>query len=126
MLFFAGKEYTYCDVYKASLRIANYLKSIGVEKGDRVGFVLLNSPQALAINFAIFRIGAISVPVSPYWKPEIIRYIISSKQVKTVFLSAKFLEKVLPVVNELDAVERLIVIKKGISSRETWKNSRLL
>ncbi len=112
MAFFAGREYTYQEIYQASIRVANYLRSMGIEKGDRVAFVLLNSPHALVVNFAIFRLGAISVPVSPFWKPHIIEYILRSKQVKLLFLSAKYLDKVLPIAKGIDGIRCVAIIKR--------------
>ena len=112
MVFFAGREYTYCDIYHASIRVANFIKGLGVEKGDRVAFVLLNSPQALVINFAIFRVGAVSVPVSPYWKPHIIDYMLRSKGVKLLFVSAKHLDKVLPIARGVDSIKDIVVIRR--------------
>ena len=112
MVFFAGREYTYEEIFHASLRVANFLKKKGVEKGDRVAFVLLNSPQALIINFAIFRLGAISVPISPYWKSHIIEYMLNSKQVKFLFVSAKHLGKVFPIAKKVETIKDIVVIRR--------------
>ena len=112
MAFFTGREYTYEEIYQGSIRMANYLRRCGIEKGDRVAFVLLNSPHSLIVNFAIFRIGAISVPVSPFWKPHIIEYMLSSKQVKFLFLSAKYLDKVLPIAKKVESIKGVVVVRR--------------
>ncbi len=117
MVYFAGNAYTYEYIYHASLRIAHYLKQRGFGKGDRIGFVLLNSPQALVINFAIFRIGAISVPISPYWKSHIIEYMLRSKHVVCLFLSAKYMDKVLPIVEGV-RVPEVILIRREFAPPE--------
>src|SRR5690606_22814257 len=45
-LHFNGKEMTYQEVYESALKFANYLKSIGIQSGDRVAIMLPNTPQS--------------------------------------------------------------------------------
>src|SRR5699024_6177773 len=54
-LYFMGKELSFDDVYTASKKLANYLQSLGLEKGDRVSIMLPNSPQAVKIGRASCR-----------------------------------------------------------------------
>ncbi len=114
LVFFKKMSFSYDYIFKASLRIANFLKKKGYKKGDRIGFVLLNSPQSIAINIAIFRIGGISVPISPYWKPHIMEYLLKAVRLKAIFVSAKFIEKVFPVIKNIETIKDIVVIKREL------------
>ncbi|KAJ9138056.1 Long-chain fatty-acid-CoA ligase-like protein [Coniochaeta hoffmannii] len=45
--------------------LAHSLRSLGVEKGDRVAVSLGNCPEFAALTYAIFKLGAILVPLNP-------------------------------------------------------------
>lgn len=66
-LHFLGKEMTYLEVYHDALRMANYLKKIGVKKGDRVAIMLPNSPQAVIGYYGVLMAGGIVVQTNPMY-----------------------------------------------------------
>ncbi len=49
----------------ASNAIAHSLRSLGVKKGDRVAVSLGNNAEFAAITYAVFKLGAILVPLNP-------------------------------------------------------------
>ncbi|KAK3298600.1 uncharacterized protein B0H64DRAFT_336043 [Chaetomium fimeti] len=49
----------------ASNALAHSLRSLGVKKGDRVAVSLGNSAEFAALTYAIFKLGAILVPLNP-------------------------------------------------------------
>ncbi|KAK4136931.1 acetyl-CoA synthetase-like protein [Trichocladium antarcticum] len=49
----------------ASNALAHSLRSFGVKKGDRVGVSLGNGAEFAALTYAIFKLGAILVPLNP-------------------------------------------------------------
>lgn len=116
---FDGKRYSYQEAYIASIRLANYLKKRGFKKGDRIAFILLNSPQALIVNFAIFRIGAISVPISPKWRPDTIKYLLEYSDAKGLILSTRTVDKVLPIAKEISTIREIIVVKRDVDIEKT-------
>lgn len=64
---FLGKELTYKGLYQSSLRLANYLKGLGVGKGDRVSIMLPNCPQAVISYYGALLSGAIVVQTNPMY-----------------------------------------------------------
>ncbi len=50
------------------------LANLGVKKGDKVMLYISNCPQWLIANYAINRIGAATVPVSPIYTAFEIEY----------------------------------------------------
>ncbi|RDW16283.1 long-chain fatty acid--CoA ligase [Oceanobacillus arenosus] len=66
-LHFMGKELTYDELYNQAKQLAFYLQSIGLEKGDRVGIMLPNCPQAVISYFGVMMAGGIVVQTNPLY-----------------------------------------------------------
>ncbi len=58
------KIFTFYDVKKFSNKIANYFKSIGIKKGDRVLLILRRRYEYWMCAVALHKIGAILIPAS--------------------------------------------------------------
>ena len=67
MLFFKGSRLLYADFVRQSDALASGLISLGVQKGDRVAMLLPNCPQMILGFHAIWKAGAIAVPVNPLY-----------------------------------------------------------
>ncbi|MEU5095247.1 long-chain fatty acid--CoA ligase [Streptomyces sp. NPDC020996] len=61
---YAGGDLTYAELDDRSARLASVLASGGVGEGDRVAYLGLNSTAFLVTMLAVFRIGAVYVPVN--------------------------------------------------------------
>jgi long-chain acyl-CoA synthetase len=66
LIFFNAKT-TYADLDRAADRFAHVLRSMGVEKGDRVSLHLPTSPAFVIAFMGAMRIGAIAVPMNPLY-----------------------------------------------------------
>ena len=84
-LVFEGKEYTWNEIGKTVNRYANFLKSIGAGKGEKVAIYLPNMPEYIFLYFAIFKIGGISVPLDSRLKIEEIIPLLSHSGCKYLF-----------------------------------------
>ncbi|KAL4821189.1 hypothetical protein BDW67DRAFT_152296 [Aspergillus spinulosporus] len=56
---------TYSGLDAKSNALARGLQSVGVKKGDRVGVMLGNSMEHATVTYALFKLGAILVPINP-------------------------------------------------------------
>ena len=77
----------------------NSLKEIGIEKGDRVALVGLNSSRYLTLEVAIGLLGAVSVPLYYTSPPVEIKNVLKASQAKILFIGTPHLMKRL---DELD------------------------
>ncbi|KAK3940548.1 acetyl-CoA synthetase-like protein [Diplogelasinospora grovesii] len=57
--------FTYESLDLTSNALAHSLRSLGVKKGDRVAVSLGNCPAFAALTYAVFKLGAILVPLNP-------------------------------------------------------------
>ncbi len=72
---FFGRETTYRDLGDQINRVAEGLRSLGVQAGDRVAIVLPNSPQHVVAFYAILRLGAVVVEHNPLYTDRELRHI---------------------------------------------------
>ncbi|HWQ58832.1 MAG TPA: AMP-binding protein, partial [Clostridia bacterium] len=58
------RRFTFADMMKASNRCANYFRSLGIKKGDRVMLVLKRHYQFWFAMLALHKLGAIAIPAT--------------------------------------------------------------
>jgi long-chain acyl-CoA synthetase len=76
---------TYTQVKDTADRIANFLASRGIQKGDRVAIFLPNLPHYPAIFFGILKAGAVCVTCNPLYKANELNYQLKDAGAKAVF-----------------------------------------
>jgi len=94
-----GEAITYKSLLEKVNRLANALRELGVGKGDRVIVSTGNRPETIICYFAIWRIGAIAVPVNPDFKVEEFTYVISDSEPKVIIALDNICTNILPNVN---------------------------
>lgn len=65
--------FTYAELFKEVCKCANYLKKLGVRKGDRVGIYLPMIPEVVVAMLACARIGAVHAVVFSAFSPDALR-----------------------------------------------------
>ena len=65
---------TYEANHRATAAFAHHLRSIGVERGDRVALAMRNLPEWPVVFFAVASIGAIVVPLNAWWTGAELEY----------------------------------------------------
>jgi fatty-acyl-CoA synthase len=78
------RTWTYSDIVAWSERLGKGLQRKGVGVGDKVGIILGNYPEFVALKFAIARIGAVAVPINILNRRDELRYLL--RQSDTVLL----------------------------------------
>jgi long-chain acyl-CoA synthetase len=76
---------TFAQVKDTADRIANFLASRGIQKGDRVAIFLPNLPHYPAIFFGILKAGAVCVTCNPLYKANELNYQLKDAGAKAVF-----------------------------------------
>jgi long-chain acyl-CoA synthetase len=93
-LIYEGKEITNVEMIRASRRLARALKDLGVKRGDRVILQMPNCPEVLQGFGAIWRIGAVAVPINYLVGEEETAHIYRDSGAKVVISSSVFLSKI--------------------------------
>ncbi|MDB4727559.1 long-chain fatty acid--CoA ligase [Saprospiraceae bacterium] len=82
---FMDTHLSYAQVNGAANQIANGLKSIGIQPGDKVALSCLNLPYFPMIYYGILKAGATVVPLSVLLKREEVAYHLKDSDAKAYF-----------------------------------------
>ena len=89
----AGREVTFDEMAARSNQVANFLRGLGVRRGDRVLLMLGNEVALWEILLGAFKIGAVVVPCTMLLTEEDLRDRIKRGEVKHVIASASQADK---------------------------------
>ncbi len=123
-----GDTYTFHDVERQSARLAQFLTSLGVKKGDRVAVQVDKTPQALFLYLACLRAGFIYLPLNTGYQPAELEYFLGDAQPSAVVVRPENHdtmrrladEQNVPNVETLDASGGGSLIDKAAASPETF------
>ncbi len=82
---FNGAARSFSQVKTAADRIAAFLASRGIQKGDRIAIFLPNLPQYPEIYFGILKAGAVCVTCNPLYKQSELNYQLNDAGARMVF-----------------------------------------
>ena len=82
------RRYSYAELAERSWRLANALRSAGLEKGDRVATLLFNSPAMLEAHFGVPAAGGVLVAVNNRLASAEIGYILRHSGARYLLLDA--------------------------------------
>jgi acetyl-CoA synthetase len=80
-----------------SNRLANALRANGISKGDRVGILLPQCPETAITHVAVYKLGAIAVPLFTLFGPDALEYRLSNSGAKAVITDIANIEKLLQI-----------------------------
>jgi long-chain acyl-CoA synthetase len=108
-LVFYGKEITYQELKELSDKFANALQGLGIQKGDRVFFLLPNCPQFVIAFYGTMKAGAIPVPFNPLYSAEELKYFFHDAEPRIVLALDAFYDKVEEAAKVTPQIEKIIV-----------------
>ncbi len=103
-------RYTYRDAARRSRRLANALKHLRTQTGDRIGTVAWNGYRHYELYFAVSGMGAVVHTINPRLFPEQLAWIINHAKDRVIFFDLTFaplIEKLAPL---LPAVEIFVAM----------------
>jgi long-chain acyl-CoA synthetase len=77
---------TYAELDDLAARAATWLRSRGVEPGDRVGIMLPNVAQFPVLYYGVLRAGGVMVPMNPLLKAREIEHYLGDSQARLVLV----------------------------------------
>lgn len=81
-----GQIVTYAELENRSLRLANWLRSIGLLPGDTIAVLSDNDPRVFDVYWAAQRCGMYLTAINYRLKPDEIHYILENCEAKAVFV----------------------------------------
>lgn len=108
------RTYTYGELNELSKKFATVLKNQGVEKGSRVAVLLPKGPETFISALAIWRLGAVYVPLFTAFEKKAISYRVEHSGASVILTDAQNRVKVTEAFNDMgeEAASNITVITK--------------
>jgi long-chain acyl-CoA synthetase len=107
---FEGQEITNMQMDHVAKKLGNALKKLGVKRGDRVIMQMQNCPEVLQAFQAIWKIGAITIPINYLVGQEEINFIYKDSGANTIITSPEHLDKVKIAQSKVSGVKNIIMV----------------
>ena len=106
------------------------LKKLGVRQEERVGLLLLDTPEFPYCFFGAIKIGAVPIPINTLLKPSEYEYILNDSRVRVLIVSEALLPQIQAIAREkLRYLKTIIVFGNAPEGMESlqgfWIQARL-
>ncbi len=109
-VYFDDQRLTYKQLQASVNRVANGLKKLGIEEGDRVMMRLPNIPPAIICNFAIIKIGGVALPTSALFASVEIAHVANLAEAKVLIVAQAMMEEVEKAKANLKTVKTIVIV----------------
>ncbi|MCH7484726.1 MAG: acetate--CoA ligase [Chloroflexi bacterium] len=106
------ETYTFEQFTKEANRVANGLKSLGVEKGDRVFMFLDRVPECYFTAFGTLKLGAVIGPLFSAFGPDAVKDRLENSGAKVLVTSPTLWEKIKEIRGDLPALEKVVLVTR--------------
>ena len=107
------REMSWKDFDRRANRFANLLLSRGLQRGAKVGILLMNCLEWLPIYFGVLKAGCIAVPMNFRYSSDEIKYCLDLADVEVLVFGPEFVTRMDPIVSSLDKVKMLFFVGRG-------------
>ncbi|NTJ66013.1 AMP-binding protein [Agrobacterium rhizogenes] len=101
---------TYGELRDRSASFANALVALGVRKGDRVALLLPQSFETVVAHVAIYKMGAIALPLALLFGAEALEYRLQASGASAIVTNRFGLERLRPIRERLPELAQVISI----------------
>ena len=99
---------TYGWLRQTSNRLANVLRAHGIGHSDRVAILLPQSPEVAAIHVAIYKLGAIALPLAVLFGTDALSYRLQNSRAAALITNARGVERIAGIRKELPALKLIL------------------
>ncbi len=115
-------DWTYGRLADVSHRLANGLRKMGVQKGERVAVVMPQRPEAIAASLAVLANGAILVPLSPQLGIDGLSQRLRDSETRVVIADATAAPELPGVMNQCPSIQQLIGLDFQNDLTLSWRS----
>jgi len=108
-LYFEGRSYTNLEINRSANLLGNALKGLGINKGDQVALQMPNCPEVIFAFPAIYKIGAVVIPLNPLLRSDQAAYIYKDSGAKAIITSSDFVDRVIEAQKQTPSLQYIIL-----------------
>ena len=124
-IIFNAKEYSYLSLKENAEKLANYLISAGITKGDRVVIFMNNSWYSVASIYGVTLSGGVFVVINPQTKADKLKFILKDSGAKCLISESMYSNELTRALDDTSNLKELI-ISGEINSDHGFLNLRLI
>ncbi|MEM6615133.1 MAG: AMP-binding protein [Pseudomonadota bacterium] len=102
-------EWTFAALEDRSNRLANVLAAHGVSAGDRVAILLPQHVDVLTAHIAIYKLGAIAVPMAAMFGVDALAYRLGDSGAAAIITNADGAEKIVDIRGDLPGLKSVLI-----------------
>ncbi len=110
--------YSFANLKQYSDQLANALRAQGICAGDRIAIVLPQTIETVIAHLAIFKLGAVSLPLAVLFGPEALNFRLRDSGARIAIVADSRYEEVLGLKSQLPELE--LVIGSGVGDCQFW------
>lgn len=109
-------QITWAEFDKKANRVANFLLTRKIRKGDKVAILLMNCLEWLPIYFGILKSGAMAVPLNFRYTAEEIKYCLELADVDILLFGPEFTGRVETICDRLPRIRSFLYVGEDCPS----------
>jgi acetyl-CoA synthetase len=106
------ETYTFADMVAGANRAANGLRSLGVEKGDRVFVFLERIPECYFTVFGTLKIGAITGPLFSAFGPDAVKDRLEDSAARVLVTSPDLWARIREIRSDLPDLQHVVLVTR--------------
>ncbi len=107
-----AETYTFAQMAAGSNKAANALRSLGVEKGDRVFVFLERVPELYFTVFGTLKLGAVIGPLFSAFGPDAVRDRLADSEAKVLLTSPDLWARVKDIRADLPQLQHVVILDR--------------
>jgi len=116
-------EYTFAAISQLSNQTANLLQSVGVRRQDRVAVLLPQMPETAIAHVAIYKIGAIAVPLFSLFGTDALEYRLADSGARAVITDLSGAAKLAAIRHRLPQLSVIYTIDGVVANSVDFHSS---
>lgn len=118
-----ARRFTFAEIARLANRLANALEALGVGRGDRVAILLTQRPETAIAHMAVYRMGAIALPLFTQFGPDALAYRLGDAGAKVAVTDGANVAKLREIRDRCPALRTLIVTEPegDAGDHEFWR-----
>ncbi len=114
-------RYSFADLKRLSNRLASLLAASGIARGDRVGLLLPQSVETGFAHIAIYKLGAIALPLALLFGAEGLAYRLRDSGASAIITVPEGLEKITPLRPELPDLHTVLCVNATDADADLYR-----
>ncbi|MCB1669228.1 MAG: long-chain fatty acid--CoA ligase [Porticoccaceae bacterium] len=110
---FGHRTRTWKELGERVPRLAGGLQSLGIDNGDRVAALAMNSDRYAELFYAVPWAGAVFAPLNMRWSVAENHYALTDSQASVLLVDENFIDQAFELKQQLDTIKHLVYMGEG-------------